>query len=169
VNTGVTTRGTATARPQRGVADLVLVLSDSPGRACAESTLMLARIRHSGLFELLTAAAWGHALGYRPVELSGVWLSALLHGKPDAAELAAALLDEHDDHRPLEVTLQCKDRRRKRFRLHRRFDPYEKNVFVLADEIPLDKASPSGPAAALPSAQSALLPRPTMPLEERAT
>lgn len=144
------------------------MLSDNPGRACSESTLLLARIRRSGLFELLTAAAWARALGYRPVELSGTALSELLHGT-DAAQLVAALLDEHDDHRPLEITLQCKDRRRKRFSLYRRIDPYERDIFVLADEIPLDKASPSGPAAALPSAQSAPLSRPTMPHEERAT
>jgi PAS domain-containing protein len=139
--------------------NLVLVLCERPGRACAESALMLARIRRSGLFELLTAAVWARTLGYRPVELSGRALGELLHGKPDAAELVAALLDERDDRRPLEITLQCKDQRRKRFRLHRRIDPYERDVFVLAEEIP----------AALPSAQSAPLSRPTMPLEERAT
>lgn len=158
MTTGVATRGTATARPRPGAADLVLVLCESPGRACAESALMLARIR-SGLFELLTAAVWARALGYRPAELSGRSLSELLHGKPDAAELAAALLDEHHDRRPLEVTLRCKDQRRKRFRLYWRIDPYEKDVFVLADEIP----------AALPSAQSAPPSRPTMPLRRRAT
>ena len=32
---------------------------------------MLARVRPSGIFELLSAAAWARALGYAPDELSG--------------------------------------------------------------------------------------------------
>lgn len=124
----------AAARPQHGVADLVLVLCESPGRACAESALLLARVRRSGFFELLTAATWADALGYRPAELRGKSLGTLLHGKPAAADLVAALFDGHDD-RPLEITLRCKDERRKRFRLYRRIDPYDKDVFVLADEL----------------------------------
>lgn len=96
---------------------------------------MLARVRRSGLFELLTAEAWALALGYRPEELTGKSLCELM--APDArpgATVVAALLDEQDV-RPLEITLRCKDQRRKCFRLYRRFDAYEKAVFVVADEV----------------------------------
>lgn len=96
---------------------------------------MLARIRPSGLFELLSAAAWARALGYRPDELSGRSTRELMHlEEPAAGDVVAALLDENDAP-PLHVTLRCKDDRRKRFRLHRRFDPYDKAVFVVADEV----------------------------------
>lgn len=101
---------------------------------------MLARVRPSGIFELLTAA-WAHALGYRPEELSGKSLRELMHEKPAAGEVVAALLDEQDVQ-PLDVTLRCKDERRKCFRFHRRFDPYEKVMFVVADELPQDRAEP---------------------------
>jgi hypothetical protein len=115
--------------------DLLLVLCASPGRTCAESGLMLARVRPSGLFELLSADAWAHALGYRPEELSGKLLRELVHEKPATRELVAALLDEGDTQ-PLDVTLLCKDERRKCFRLHRRFDPYDRTVILFADELP---------------------------------
>jgi len=96
---------------------------------------MLARVRRSGTFELLTAAAWAGALGYLPDELSGKSLRQLLQPEKGAAgEFVAALLDE-EDSRPLEVTLRCKDERRKCFRLYRRFDPYAQAVYVLADEV----------------------------------
>ena len=117
------------------VAELILVLSVSSGKKRAQSGVMLARVRRSGKFELWTAAAWARALGYLPEELSGKALRELMPlEKRAAGEVIAALLDE-EDARPLEVTLRCKDERRKCFRLYRRFDPYEQAVFVLADEV----------------------------------
>lgn len=124
----------ASPGPLRLIADLILVLCASPGRACAESGLMLARARRSGMLELLSADAWSRALGYRPEELSGKPLRELVHELPAAQELVAALLDEKDA-RPLDVIFRCKDERRKRFRLHRRFDPYDRTVILLADEL----------------------------------
>jgi PAS domain-containing protein len=117
------------------VADLILVLSASPGKTRRQSRVMLARVRRSGTFELLTAAAWAGALGYQPDELSGRSLRQLLQLEKGAAgKFVAALLDE-EDIRPLEVTLRCKDERRKCFRLYRRFDPHTQAVYVLADEV----------------------------------
>ena len=96
---------------------------------------MLARIRPGGAFELLSAAAWARVLGYSPQELSGKWLHDLMPlDSPPASEVAAALLDEQDSP-PMELTLRCKDERRKSFRLHRRLDPYDRAMFVLADEV----------------------------------
>jgi hypothetical protein len=117
--------------------DLVLGLCLSPGKACGHSALMLARVLPGGVFELLSAAPWARVLGYLPQELIGKPLHELMPIDEPAAseELVAALLDERDTH-PLEVTLRCKDQRRKCFRLHRRFDPYDHATFVLADEMP---------------------------------
>jgi len=126
----------------RLTADLILVLSLSPGKMCRQSNVMLARIRSSGTFELLTAAAWADALGYLPDELSGKSLRQLLQLEKGAAgKFVAALLDD-EDIRPLEVTLRCKDERRKCFRLYRQFDPYEQAVFVVADEISEERSEP---------------------------
>jgi PAS domain-containing protein len=115
--------------------DLVLGLCLSPGKACAESALMMARVLPGGVFELLNAAAWARELGYLPHELTGKPLHMLMPNEPAASEeLVAALLGEKDA-KPLEVTLRCKDERRKSFRLHRRFDAYDHAMFVLADEV----------------------------------
>jgi hypothetical protein len=134
---------TIPARGASALLDLILVLCASPGRTCAESGLMLARVRSSGLFELLSANAWAHALGYRPEELSGKPLRELVHEQPVTRELVAALLDEGDTQ-PLDVTLLCKDERRKCFRLHRRFDPYDRTVILFADELPQRPAKVRG-------------------------
>ena len=125
----------------RSTPDLILVLSVRPGKMCRQSDVMLARVR-SGTFELLTAAAWAETLGYRPDELSGKSLRQLLQLEKGAAgKFVAALLDEGDIG-PLEVTLRCKDERRKCFRLYRQFDPYEQAVFVVADEISEERSEP---------------------------
>jgi hypothetical protein len=115
--------------------DLMMALCACPGETCARSGLMLARILPGGAFELLSPAAWAGALGYSPEELSGKWLHELLPPeKPAASEVTAALLGEQESA-PMEVTLRCKDERRKSFRFHRRLDPYDHAVFVLADEV----------------------------------
>ena len=120
---------------QRTLADLMLVLCLNPGRTCAQSDVMLARLRPCGIFELLTSAAWARALGYPEEELSGKSLGDLMPlEKPAAGELVAALLNT-DAAEPLDVPLRCKDERRKCFRFHRRFDPDEQAIFVVADEV----------------------------------
>lgn len=120
----------------RLLADLVLVLSASPGKTCEESDLMMARVRPNGLFELLSAAAWARTLGYAPDELSGKSLRDIMQlEKPAAGALVAALLNNKNPNQPLEITLRCKDERRKSFRLHRRFDAYQDTIYVVADEL----------------------------------
>jgi PAS domain-containing protein len=122
---------------KRTVADLMVVLCLKPGRTAAQSDVMMARLRLSGIFELLTAPAWGRALGYLPGELSGKSLGDLMPlEKPAAGAVVAALLDK-DAVEPLDVVLRCKDERRKCFRFHRRFDPYGQSIFVVADELPM--------------------------------
>ena len=125
----------------RLLADLVLVLCLSPGKACTDSGVMMACVRPSGLFELLSVEAWARALGYAPDELSGKSLRELIE-KPAAGRVVSALLD-HEDAQPLDITLRCKDERRKHFRFHRRFDPYQDAMYVVADELPESRVAPS--------------------------
>lgn len=127
----------------RLLADLVLVLCANPGKACTESDVMMARVRPGGTFELLSAAAWARALGYPPEELSGKSLGELMQLEVPAAagQLVAALLD-NKNARSLEVTLRCKDQGRKYFRFHRRFDPYQDAIYIVADELSADRAAP---------------------------
>lgn len=120
---------------KRPLADLMVVLCLKPGRTCAQSDVMMARLRPGGIFELLTSGAWTRALGYRPEELSGKSLGELMPlEKPAAREIVAALLDTSAPE-PLDVPLRCKDDRRKCFRFHRRFDPHGQSIFVVADEL----------------------------------
>jgi hypothetical protein len=117
------------------VADLVVMLCIRPGKSCAQSGVMLARARPTGIFELLTAEAWARALGYPPDQLNGTSLRGLMRlEKPAARDVVAALLGESEVE-PLEVTLRCKNERRKRYRLYRRYDAYEEAVFLVADEL----------------------------------
>ena len=103
----------------------------------------MARVRPTGIFELLSAAAWARTLGYEPDELRGKSFCELTPlDKPAAGKLVAALLDRKDVQ-SLEVTLRCKDQRRKIFRFHRRFDPYGDAIYVVADEVCEDAAAPA--------------------------
>lgn len=122
------------------LADLVLILCLSPGKACTDSGVMMARVRPSGQFELLSVEAWARALGYAPDELNGKPLRELIE-KPAASRVFSALL-ARDDAQSLDITLRCKDERRKRFRLHKRFDPYQDAMYVVADELPAGRAAP---------------------------
>src|SRR5688572_2450431 len=122
------------------LADMVVVLCVSPGKACTDSGVMMARVRPGGLFELLSVEAWARALGYAPDELSGKPLRELIE-KPTAGRVVSALLDDKDAQ-PLDVTLRCKDEWRKSFRFHRRFDPYQDAMYVVADELPEGRRAP---------------------------
>ena len=127
------------SRTMRLLRDLVLVLCSSPGRTCEKSGLMLARVRPSGIFELLSAAAWARTLGYTPDELVGKALSELMPLEESAADRVIAALLDRSDFRSLDVTLRCKDEQRKSFRFHRRFDPYQDTMYLVADDIPEDR------------------------------
>ena len=117
--------------------DLVVVLPERRRKSNAsECAVMLARILPTGEFELLTAAAWARALGYAPQELEGRSLRDLMDLEaPTAQGIVDVLLDE-SDIQPLDITLRCKDQRRKSCILYRRFDSYAEAVFVMADERP---------------------------------
>lgn len=116
--------------------DLILVPCASPGKTCEASELMMARVQPSGIFELLSPAAWARTLGYALDELRGKSLWELMPLEKRAAdEVVDVLLDEKNVQSLLQVTLRCKDERRKYFRFHRRFDPYGDAIYVIADEV----------------------------------
>jgi len=102
---------------------------------------MLARVRPSGIFELLSAAAWARTLGYTPDELVGKPLSELIPLEESAADQVVAALLDRNDFRSLDVTLRCKDEQRKSFRFHRRFDAYQDTMYLVADDIPADRVA----------------------------
>lgn len=129
-------------------ADLVLVRSPGLGKSCEQMPVLLARVRRGGFFEILTTGAWARALGYRPEELLEMSLRELMQVNIAAARgVVAALLDGGNDQ-PLEVTLCCKDGQAKSFRLHRRYDPYEQAMFILADELECAAEQAAGASAA---------------------
>lgn len=126
----------------RASRDLILVPCASPGNTCELSELMMARVRPTGIFELLSAAAWARSLGYALDELSGKsFRELMLLDEPAAGKFVAALLDTKDVQ-SLDVPLRCKDQRRKLFRFHRRFDPYGDTIYVVADEVSQDLPEP---------------------------
>jgi PAS domain S-box-containing protein len=123
------------SRVMRLLRDLILVPSASPGKACETTQVMMARVQPSGIFELLSAAAWARVLGYALDELSGKSLCELMPlEKLAAGDVIAALLNKKNVQ-SLQVTLRCKDKRRKHFRFHRRFDAYQDTMYVVADEV----------------------------------
>ena len=113
--------------------DLKLTVVVTPGHTYEWSTLLLAKVRYSGTFELLTSA-WERLLGYACHEFAGKTLRQLMGHKervPIAA--VAAILDERIPD-PVDLKLCCRDGQIKSLRLHRRFDPDERAVYILAEE-----------------------------------
>lgn len=123
--------------------DLRVVRCARPGKTCAESAVLLARARSSGTFELLTEEAWAQALGYLRDELTGMSLESFMDlDTPAPGGVVAAVLDE--TAKSFLVRLRSKHARRKVFRLHLWFDPYERAMFLVADEVLDDSCSQSG-------------------------
>jgi PAS domain-containing protein len=112
--------------------DLTLSMCVSPGDTYEWSRVLLARAHFDGRLELLTAA-WERTLGYGRHELAGKTLCQLLGPGEQAAAAVAAILDERniDD---VDLSLRCRDGREKRLRFHRRLDPYEHTVFIVAED-----------------------------------
>jgi hypothetical protein len=113
--------------------DLQLCVLVSPGDTYEWSKVLLARAHFDGTLQLLTAA-WGRLLGYGRQEFTGKTLHHLMQSGTPAA-LVSAILD-HEHMEPVELTLRCRDGKPKRLRLHRRFDPYEQSMFIVAEETP---------------------------------
>jgi PAS domain-containing protein len=97
------------------------------------SNILLAKVRFSGTFELMTSA-WERLLGYARHEFAGKTLRQLMGLKeriPIAA--VAAILDERNPA-PVDLKVCCRNGQIKSLRLHRRFDPNERAMYILAEE-----------------------------------
>jgi hypothetical protein len=112
--------------------DLTLSMRVTPGDTYEWSRVLLARAHFDGTLELLTAA-WERALGYGRRELTGKTLCQLLAPGEPAAATVAAILDESNMD-PVDLSMRCRDGREKKLRLHRHFDPYERMVFIVAED-----------------------------------
>ena len=112
--------------------DFTLAVHVTPGDTYEWSQVLLAKATFHGTLELLTAA-WERTLGYGRQEITGKTLSKLLRsGRP--AAVVAAILDERNAD-PVDLTLRCRGGEAKRFRLHRRFDGYLREVFIVAEHL----------------------------------
>src|SRR4030095_13849553 len=113
--------------------DFQLAVLASDGHIYKKSNVLLARAHFSGTLELMTAA-WERLLGYGRQEFEGKTLCQLMGAKkPLATNAVAAILDELNPG-PVDLKVRCRDGQGKCLRLHRRFDPYERAVYILAEE-----------------------------------
>jgi hypothetical protein len=112
--------------------DLVLSMRVTPGDTYEWSRVLLARAHFDGSLELLTAG-WERFLGYGRHELRGKTLCQVLGTGERPAAAVAAILDECSTL-PVDLHLRCRDGQEKALRLHRRYDPYERTMFIVAEE-----------------------------------
>lgn len=115
--------------------DLTLALLVPPGDNFEWSRVLLARASYDGTLELLTAA-WERFLGYGRRELHGKPFGQVLGAQERPAAAVAAILDP-DRMAPLDLLLRCRDGQEKALRLHRRYDPYDSAMFIVAEEPPI--------------------------------
>ena len=112
--------------------DLKLTMHVTPGDTYEWSRVLLARAHFDGSLELLTAA-WERFLGYGRNELRCKTLCQVLGTDERPGAAVAAILDERSTQ-PVDLHLRCRDGREKALRLHRRYDPYERAMFIVAEE-----------------------------------
>ena len=112
--------------------DFQLAVAARRGLTYHRSNVLLAKACFDGTLELLTAA-WQRLLGYGYQEFSEKTLRQIMEpGKPVDA-VVAAIFDERNQA-PVELTVRSNDGQCKCLKLHRRFDPYERTVFIVAEE-----------------------------------
>ena len=122
-------------RPLSVPDDLQLSVLAGPGQTYQRSNVLLARAHLSGTLEFLTAA-WGKLLGYEAHELAGKTLRHLMAiATPVSVRAIEAILDEVNLE-PVDLNVRCRDGRIKGLKLHRRFDPHERSMYIVADETP---------------------------------
>lgn len=115
--------------------DLRLVFHHSLSDSYELSKVLLARAGFDGTLQLLTSG-WERALGYPRGEFDGRTLQQLMlwsNGRSTAAAVAA-ILDEHD-MAPVDLRMRCRDGLAKGLRLHRHYDPQERLMYIVAEEI----------------------------------
>ena len=114
--------------------DLRLVLHESLADSYEMSQVLLARAGGDGTLQLLTAG-WERVLGYGRGEFGTRTLLQLMwSNRRSTAAAVAAILDELDMS-PVDVRIRCRDGLAKAFRLHRRYDPPERLMYIVAEEL----------------------------------
>jgi len=112
--------------------DFQLAVAARRGLTYHRSDVLLAKASFNGTLELLTAA-WHRLLGYGHQDIPGKTLRQIMEpGKPVAA-VVAAIFDERNPE-PVELKVRTNDGQCKCLKLHRWFDPYERTVFIVAEE-----------------------------------
>jgi PAS domain S-box-containing protein len=106
-----------------------LVLRDSLSDSYEMSKVLLATADFDGTLQLLTSG-WERVLGYGREELRGKTLVNLMWSdRRGAAAAVAAILDR-----------LCRNGLAKCFRLHRHYDKHEHMMYIVADEMPENRA-----------------------------
>lgn len=114
-------------------------LPDQPGRGKADSfrgktSFLLGSVDSGGRLRFLNLA-WEQVLGYDPKDAPSRPFRELIPLERAAADrLVIRLLDPANSD-PVEIILRSKDGTRKRFLLHRHFDPQEEQMYIAGEEI----------------------------------
>jgi PAS domain-containing protein len=117
---------------------LRLVLHDKLSDSYESSKVLLAKASFDGTLQLLTSA-WERVLGYRREEFNGKTLFDLMWSQGSAAAATAAILDEWDMG-PVGLRVRCGNGRGKGLTLHRLHDRDEHMMYIVAEEIPAERA-----------------------------
>ena len=112
--------------------DFTMAVHVNPGDTYEWSKVLLARASFNGRFELLTAA-WERLLGYGRQEFTAKTLGGLMKSDKAAATVAAIL--DQQNMQPVDLTVCCRNGKRKSLRLHRRFDEHGERMFIVAEEM----------------------------------
>lgn len=119
--------------------DFRLVLHDNLSDSYELSKVLLAKAGFDGTLQLLTSA-WERLLGYGREEFKGKTLLHLMwSNRRSAAAAAAAILDELN-MASVAVRLRCRNGRGKCLKLHRLYDRDEHMMYIVAEEIPAERA-----------------------------
>lgn len=110
-----------------------------PRERCAG--VCLARLHADGCFELLSGA-WQGLLGFEPAELDGRALLELLALDPPSGRRLIGRLVDPEETGPMRLELRCKDGRSLPMQWHRRFDAYDRSLYIAAEPLGADATAP---------------------------
>jgi PAS domain S-box-containing protein len=116
-----------------------LVLRDSLSDSYEMSKVLLATADFDGTLQLLTSG-WERVLGYGREELKGKTLLQLMWSDRRGAAAAVAAILDRLNIAPVDVRLLCRNGLAKCFRLHRHYDKHEHMMYIVADEMPENRA-----------------------------
>ena len=103
------------------------------------SKVLLATADFDGTLQLLTSG-WERVLGYGREELRGKTLVNLMWSDRRGAAAAVAAILDRLNMAPVEIRLLCRNGLAKCFKLHRHYDKHEHMMYIVADEMPGNRA-----------------------------